>query len=202
MAYFGRRLLPAQKDYPQAIHYYEAAEHNNPKDRVGLDKRALVALLADNKYDEASRLVNQILKANPKDEIALRMRADLLVNTRKPENAAEAMKFFKILLNSHPNEPDPALRLNLGRAFQLKGDLGAARAEFEEALRLRKDFAAAQYELSRIYVAQRKPAEALAGGQRGRGAAPHRPACAAFASLEPGQHRRHRKSPGYFSSID
>ncbi len=151
----------AQKDYPQAIHYYEAAERNNPKDRVGLDKRALVALLADNKYDEASRLVNQILKANPKDEIALRMRADLLVNTRKPENAAEAINILQNILNSHPNEPDPALRLNLGRAFQLKGDLGAARAEFEEALRLRKDFAAAQYELSRIYVAQRKPADAL-----------------------------------------
>jgi len=151
----------AEKDYPQAIHYYEAAERNNPNDKVGLEKRALVALLAGAKYDDASHLVDQILKENPTDEIALRMRADLLVNTRKPENGAPAVQILQRLLNSHPNEPDPALRLNLGRAYILKGDLAGARAEFEEALRQRKDFAEAQYELSRIYVAQRKPADAL-----------------------------------------
>jgi tetratricopeptide (TPR) repeat protein len=151
----------AEKDYPQAIRYYQAAQQNNPKDKVGLEKRALVALLAGSKYDDASRLVDQILKANPKDEIALRLRADLLINTRNPENAAAAVQILQALQNSHPNEPDPALRLNLGRAYQLKGDLAAARAEFEEALRERKDFAAAQYELSRIYLAQRKPADAL-----------------------------------------
>jgi len=151
----------AEKDYPQAIHYYEAAERNNPNDKAGLEKRALVALLAGAKYDDASHLVDQILKENPTDEIALRMRADLLVNTRKPENGAAAVQILQGLLNSHANEPDPALRLNLGRAYLLKGDLAGARAEFEEALRQRKDFAEAQYELSRIYVAQRKPADAL-----------------------------------------
>jgi len=89
------------------------------------------------------------------------MRADLLVNTRKPENGQAAVQILQNLLNSHPNEPDPALRLNLGRAYVLKGDLRAARAEFEEALRQRKDFAEAQYELSRIYLMQRKPGDAL-----------------------------------------
>ena len=151
----------AEKDYPQAIHYYEEAQQKNPKDKVGLDKRALVALLAANKYDDAARLVDEILKADPKDEIALRMRADLLINTHKPENATAAIQILQGLLNSHSNEIDPGLRLNLGRAFQLKGDLPAARAEFEEALRQRKDFAAAQYELSRVYAAERKPADAL-----------------------------------------
>jgi tetratricopeptide (TPR) repeat protein len=151
----------AEKDYPHAIRYYDAAQQNNPKDKVGLEKRSLVALLAGSKYDDASRLVDQILKADPKDEIALRLRADLLINTRKPENATAAVQILQALLNSHPNQPDPALRLNLGRAYQLKGDLPAARAEFEEALRQRKDFAAAQYELSRIYLVQRKPADAL-----------------------------------------
>ncbi len=151
----------AEKDYPRAIRYYEAAQQNNPKDKTGLEKRALVALLAGSKYDEASLLVDHILKEDPKDEIALRMRADLLVNTRKPENGQAAVQILQNLLNSHPNEPDPALRLNLGRAYVLKGDLKAARAEFEEALRQRKDFAAAQYELSRIYLMQRKPGDAL-----------------------------------------
>ena len=151
----------AEKNYPEAIRYYEAAQQTNPKDKVGLEKRALVAMLVASKYDDATRLVNQILQQDPNDEIALRMRADLLINTRKPENGAAAIQILQGLLNRHPNEPDPALRLNLGRAYQLKGDLAAARAEFEEALRQRKDFAAAQYELARLYLQRRQPSDAL-----------------------------------------
>lgn len=151
----------AEKDYPQAIRYYEAAQRDNPKDKTGLQKRALVAMLASSKYDDASGLVDQILKQDPKDEIALRMRADLLINSRKRENAAAALQILQSLVNSHPNVPDPGLRLNLGRAYVLKGEPAAARAEFEEALRQRKDFAAAQYELGKLYLTWRQPTEAL-----------------------------------------
>jgi len=151
----------AEKDYPEAIRSYQAAEQTNPKDKVGLEKRALVAMLAASKYDDATSLVNQILKEDPKDEIALRLRADLLINTHKPENAAAALQILQNLLNSHPNEPDAALRLNLGRAYVLKGDLNAARAEFEEALRVRKDFAEAQYELGKLDLVHHRPTDAL-----------------------------------------
>jgi len=151
----------SEKDYPQAIRYYEAAERSNPNDKVGLEKRAMVAMLVASKYDDATRLVDQILKEQPTDEVALRMRADLLINTGKPENGAAAVEILQNLMNSHRNETDPVLRLNLGRAYRLKGDLGAARAEFEEAVRERKDFAAAQFELGRIYLARRQPTEAL-----------------------------------------
>ncbi len=151
----------SEKDYPQAVKYYQAAQQSNPKDKAGLEKRAMAALLASAKYDDAMREVNQILRENPKDEIALRMRADLLINTGKPASATEAVQILQNLLSSHPNELDPPLRLNLGRAYVLKGDLAAARAQFEEALRERKDFAAAQYELSRLYVLRQQPAEAL-----------------------------------------
>jgi tetratricopeptide (TPR) repeat protein len=151
----------SERDYPQAIHYYEEAQRSNPKDQVGLEKKALAAMLAGSKFDDANKQVDQILKQSPTDEIGLRMRADLLINSGKPENGGAAVQILQGLLNSHPNQPDPPLRLNLGRAYRLKGDLPAARAEFEEALRERKDFPAAQYELGRIYVAEGKSAEAL-----------------------------------------
>ena len=61
----------SEKDYPQAVQYYQAAQQNNPKDKVGLEKRAMAAMLAAAKYDDAMREVNQILRENPKDEIAL-----------------------------------------------------------------------------------------------------------------------------------
>jgi tetratricopeptide (TPR) repeat protein len=151
----------SEKDYPNAVRYYQAAEKSAPGDKVGVEKKALVALLAASKYDEAMRLVDEILKEAPKDEVALRMRADLLINSGKPENGAAAVQILQTLQGAHPNEPDPALRLNLGRAYRLKGDLGAARTEFEEALREQKDFPAAQYELGRLYLARKQPGDAL-----------------------------------------
>jgi tetratricopeptide (TPR) repeat protein len=150
-----------QKDYTQAIRYYEAAERSNPKDKIGVEKKALVAMLAASRFDQARALVEQILKQSPDDEVALRMRADLLIDTGKPENGALAVQILQSQLASHPNQPDPPLRLNLGRAYRLKGELGPARAEFEEALREKKDFPAAQYELGKIYLMQREPSEAL-----------------------------------------
>lgn len=151
----------SQDDYGQALKYYQAAEQTKPEDKIGAQKKALAAMLAGSKYDDASKLVDQILKESPNDELALRMRADLLVNTGKRENAAAAVQILQAQLNANRNKLDPALRLNLGRAYRLKGDLAAARAEFEEALRERKDFPAAEYELGRVYLAQGKATEAL-----------------------------------------
>jgi tetratricopeptide (TPR) repeat protein len=149
----------AEKDYPEALRHYEAAERNDPKNKAGVDKRALAAMLAASKYDDASHLADQILKTQPKDEVAVRMRADLLIDTEKPENAQRALQLLQSLVT--PNERDAGLRLQLGRAYLLKGDLGAARGQFEEALRLRKDFPAAQYELAEVDLQQQRPAEAL-----------------------------------------
>jgi tetratricopeptide (TPR) repeat protein len=149
----------AQNDYARAIQYYQAAEQT--KDKAGAQKKALAAMLAGRKFDDATKLVDQILKESPNDELALRVRADLLINTGKPENGAVAVQILQAQLNANRNQRDPALRLNLGRAYRLKGDLGAARAEFEEALREHKDFPAAEYELGRVYLAQGKTAEAV-----------------------------------------
>jgi len=151
----------AEKDYPQAIASYQAAERSNPKDKLGFEKKALVAMLAASRFDDASRLVDQILKESPDDNLALRMRADLLINSGKPENAAPALQILQSLQKSHPNDTDPGLRLTLGRAYLLKGDLETARAELKEALREQKDFPAAQYELGRLDLLRRKPEEAL-----------------------------------------
>lgn len=151
----------SQKDYTQALRYYESAEKTTGKNQIGAQKKALTALLAGAKYDDAMRAVDQILKESPDDELALRVRADLLINTGKRENGAAAVQILQAQLNANRNQLDPALRLNLGRAYRVKGDLEAARAEFEEALREHKDFPAAEYELGRLYLAQGKTVEAL-----------------------------------------
>jgi len=149
----------SEKNYQEALGYYEAAARDNPKNAVGLQKRELGTMLAASKYDDASRTVDQILKTDPNDQLALRIRADLLIASKKPDNAERAAQILQGLLK--PDDPDPGLRVQLGRAYRLQGNLAGARAQFTEALRLRKDFAAAQYELGELNLLQQRPNEAL-----------------------------------------
>jgi tetratricopeptide (TPR) repeat protein len=149
------------KNYPEAIRYYDEGGHAHPNEKVMYQKRSMATLLASKQYDEAGRLVDQILKDNPKDEVALRIRADLLIAAGGVENATAALAILQDQLNQHPNDANPALRFQLGRAFRLKGDLDAARAQFSEAIRMRPDYIPARYEVAELSLMQQRPAEAL-----------------------------------------
>jgi tetratricopeptide (TPR) repeat protein len=150
-----------QKNYPDAIHYYEEGSHTHQSAQVMYEKRAMAALLSDKKYEDASRLVQQILKEDPKDEVALRIRADLLITAGGAENATAALALLQDQANQHPNDMNPSLRFQMGRAYRLKGDLDSARAQFSDATRMRRNYAPAQYELAEIGLLQHRPAEAL-----------------------------------------
>jgi tetratricopeptide (TPR) repeat protein len=150
-----------QKNYLDAIPYYEEGARAHPNERVAYQKRTVAALLAGGKYEDAGRLVQQILKESPKDEMALRIRADLLINAGGAENGTAALAILLGQLNDNPNDINPALRLQLGRAYRLKGDLNSAFAQFTEAIRMRRSYPPAQYELAEISLLLQRPAEAL-----------------------------------------
>jgi tetratricopeptide (TPR) repeat protein len=151
-----------QKNYLDAIPYYEQGARAHPNEKMAYQKRTVAALLASGKYDDAGRLVQQILKESPKDDVALRVRADLLITAGGAENGTAALAILQGQLNDHPNDINPALRLQLGRAYRLKGDLDSAFAQFSEALRMHRNYLPAQYELAEISLLLRRPAEALA----------------------------------------
>jgi tetratricopeptide (TPR) repeat protein len=150
-----------QKDYPEAVQSYQEGERAHPKERAMYQRRAIATLLADKKYADAGRLVQQILKADPNDEVALRIRADLLLLAGGAENATAALKILQDQLSQHPTDVNPALRFQIGRAFRQQGDLDSARAQFSEALRMRSDYAQARYQLAEINLLQQRPAAAL-----------------------------------------
>jgi tetratricopeptide (TPR) repeat protein len=150
-----------QKKYSESIRAYEEGARAHPSEKVLYQERALAALLADKKYEDASRLVQQILKENPKDELALRIRADLLITAGGAENGTAALDILQNQLSERQDDDNPALRLQLGRAARLKGDLELAHLQFSEALRMRRDYLPAQYELAEVSLLQQHPAEAL-----------------------------------------
>jgi tetratricopeptide (TPR) repeat protein len=149
------------RDYPEAIRYYEEGVRANTgvKERSIYQDKTLVALLSQGKNEEGLKLADQILKENPQDDTALSLRADLLLDAGKAENIDAALRTFQELSKRNPT--DATLRLHLGRAYRKKGDLEAARREFQEAIRIRGGFVEAKYELGLISLMRGQAGEAL-----------------------------------------
>jgi tetratricopeptide (TPR) repeat protein len=149
------------KNYAEALRYYQdgARTAHDEKDGRIYHMRTAMSLVALGKNAEALPVVLAVLKAHPDDEEALRLHADLLLNAGKVQDADTAAKEFQILSDKHPN--DAALRLQLGRAYRLKGDLPTARGQFQAALSKGPDLVDARYELADIDLKQAQPEEAL-----------------------------------------
>jgi tetratricopeptide (TPR) repeat protein len=150
----------ALRDYGQAILYYQEGLSLNPdvKVKAAYQKRNVIALLGQGKNDAATRLAEEVVQENPKDNEALHLHAGILLESGKRENADVAVREFQTLSIQNPN--DASLLLQLGQAHRLKGDLKAAASQFVQAINKRKDLLAARYELAEISLMQQRPADA------------------------------------------
>ena len=172
-----QRLLDDPKDFPQAHlwigdfyaglsayaeavkHYQEGIRTAREDQRIEYLKRTVNALVAEGKRQEASGVVDQIVKDNPNNEEARRIQASLLLVSRKPENVAAAEREFQDL--SKQNADDASVWLGLAHAEELKGNLDAARRQYLEALKRNKNFLPARYALAEIALVQNQPDQAL-----------------------------------------
>jgi tetratricopeptide (TPR) repeat protein len=149
------------RDYPDAIAYYQegANASRDAKTKLIYETRNVLALLSQGKTDQAARLAERAQKDNPADPGILRVHADILLDTGKRENADVAAREFQTLSKQIPS--DTSLRLQLGRAYRLNGDLENARNQFLEAIHQSHDLLAAHYELAEIGLLQHRPQEAV-----------------------------------------
>jgi len=149
------------RDYPEAIAYYQQGANANreAKTQIVYQVRNVLALLSQGKRDEAARLAEQLRTEHPTDNTALRVHADLLLDGGKRESADAAVREFQALSSQNPS--DATLRLQLGRAFRLKGDFESARAQYLEATRTGNETVRARYELAEVGLIQHRPQEAV-----------------------------------------
>jgi tetratricopeptide (TPR) repeat protein len=149
------------RDYPEAIRYYQqdASVDQDATHKAVYQKRLVNAFEAAGKMQDASNLVEQILKANPKDEEALRVQANLLLRTGKKDNVAAAQNQLQDLAKRRPD--DATVWLGLGRADELKGDLDSARKQYQEALKRQPSNLSARYALADIGLIQKRPNDTL-----------------------------------------
>ena len=147
-------------DFDESLRLFEEGAKRNPKDKISYWKRTTSVLLAQEKKAEAAQMVENILKESPKDAESLRMRAVLLLDTRKPENIEKAATAFQSLVQERPD--DVVTRFNLGRALIAKGNPDEARKELLEALRQNRAFLPARLMVAEIALPKRDFKEVLA----------------------------------------
>jgi len=143
------------QDYDEAVRNYEAGYRgaSNAKDRTEYQKKIMLTRLAQGKTDEAARLADEVLKNDPQNDDALRLQADGWLNSGKRDRIEAALRTFESLAKRYPD--DPTLAYLVGRANRLKGDLPAARTHFLEAVKKRRDFLRARYDLVEVDLDQR-----------------------------------------------
>jgi tetratricopeptide (TPR) repeat protein len=131
-----RRLDDARKQYDAGVQANSAK--NNTAQRVVYLKRIANLALVQGKRDDAAKVVDEVLKAQPDDLSASMVKASLLITNRTPADADKAVAILRPLVAKNGNNAN--LHYTLGRALGTKGDLDAARPEFLAAIQKNANF--------------------------------------------------------------
>ena len=138
------------KELDLALKEFQAGmDHHSKetKEKAVYQKRMIEVLVMQDRKLEATNVLNDILKENPKDDEAMAIRASLLLVNGNRDQIQNAINDLQTVVSRMPE--NPVVRYNLGRAQMAKGNTQQAKIQFEEALKLRPD-----YLLPRIAMAQ------------------------------------------------
>jgi tetratricopeptide (TPR) repeat protein len=147
-------------EFDRARREFDAGMAATPKEKATYQRSIIELLAAQAKYSEATLMVNDVLKADPKDTIALELRSALGIQSGDPKQIETAVTDLQMLVSK--NTANGILRLQLGRALLAQNKPDQARAHLEEALRLRPDLSGAKVLLAQIFAAKRDFTRALA----------------------------------------
>jgi tetratricopeptide (TPR) repeat protein len=147
------------RDFEHALQQFEAGVTEHPAKKHDYQKRIVETYVFMNKKTDAVRLVEQILKENPKDNDATAMRASLLLQSGNKDQVDTAVSDLNSAVSRAPQ--NHVLRLNLAKAYLSRGDVDQARVQLVEALKIRPDFQIAKIALSQIYLQRGEFAKSL-----------------------------------------
>ncbi|MES9827634.1 MAG: tetratricopeptide repeat protein [Candidatus Thiodiazotropha sp.] len=135
----------------------------------GLDARTLKAstLIKQQAFEEAGTLLHEVLEADPKYKDALLVRAGMSLMSDDPD---KGIADLRTLLREDPGYVK-AHRLK-ARAHLKKGEIELARQSLEDAIRIRPEEAAANFELVQLLINTREFDNAVTALQKMRHFAP------------------------------
>jgi tetratricopeptide (TPR) repeat protein len=141
-------------DYERAIRHYREGTEADSARKQAYQNRIAQVLVAQGKNDEASKLVDDILRQSPKDTQAQGLRAYLMIESRDPDRVQKAITELQTMVGQTPaNAP---LRFSLARALWIKGDLTQTRIQLQEAIKHQPNYLPARLMLAEIRLQARE----------------------------------------------
>lgn len=151
------------RELDHALEQYELGVRQGGKDKNVYQKRIAELLVKQDKKDQAQKVIQDVLKEDPKDSEAIAMRASLSMLTGTKEELQSAINDLHTVVSRMPE--NHVLRFNLGRALAAKGDTAAARVQFEEAIKLRPDYLLPRITLAQMMLQNRDYGKAITMAQ-------------------------------------
>jgi tetratricopeptide (TPR) repeat protein len=135
----------AQHDAPHALDAYKRGIQLDGRDyQLHLDLGLAYAALRD--YANATKTLLRALEVKPDDPLAFANLGVVYLLQGNFPAATASLQRAQLLQNA-----DPVLNYNLGLSLMFEQAIDQAREQFERALQLKPDFAAAAYQLALIY---------------------------------------------------
>ncbi len=122
----------AHKFLDQAVQQFQQAIQEDPKNEIAYRKKLVAVLISQGKRDQAESDLAEILKRDPQDADALRVKANFDLGTRQQQRVSDAVNIYKGLTVQRPNDAD--LRFFYARALVVNGDTRAARSELSAVI--------------------------------------------------------------------
>ena len=154
----GDFFMGQLREFDRAQKEFEAGIQEGGKNKSTFQIRMVQLLSSQQKYNEATALIEQVVKADPKNNDAIGLRAALEVNTGNLAKIDSAITDLKTVVQRNPE--NFAMHYQLSRAYLAKAQqtnskeqVAFARTEVETAIKLRPDYGMAKLLLAQMMIA-------------------------------------------------
>ncbi len=146
----GYRMLgdfySATGDLGRATDEYTRLYQQHSKD-IQVKKNYVQLLILSNRLEEATKLIDEILKSNPNDNDGQLYRCEIQI---RQGHYTDAIPTLQTLTTNDP--ANSLAHYYLGAAFERSGDLEGAQREWQQAVRIRPEMVEAQHGLAGIAI--------------------------------------------------
>jgi tetratricopeptide (TPR) repeat protein len=147
------------RDFERAMRQFDEGSKEQVAKKHDYQKRMVETYIYMNKKTDAVRLVEEILKEDPKDNDALAMRASLSLQSGSKDSVDTAVTDLQTAVSRAPQ--NHVMRMNLAKAYAARGDGDQARIQLQEALKIRPDFQIAKIMLAQIFLQKQEFGKSL-----------------------------------------
>jgi tetratricopeptide (TPR) repeat protein len=150
------------RDLDNALQQYDLGQKEDTKNKRTYQKRMVEVLGTEGKHDQAAKIVDALLKQDPKDSDVIAMHATLLLQSGDPRQIKTVIGELQPIVSKTPN--NATLHYNLARAYMAPSDsqnLDQARIHFQEALKGEPHYTPAKLALGELQLVRGENAPAV-----------------------------------------